>query len=257
MRYLLMVLVAVGFLSARVADEAPRVWFDRLGYAYVLRDDALEKCSKEGDLLFSASFNVEGAPTEMDVTNPLMPLLFYRNTGQLLVLDNTLSKQHEGYDLFAQTGRNVEAVCNGTNGQFWLFDAARFELVRVDGQLRELGTTGPLMGVVSNLQIPDGMRVQGNHVYLWKRDVGFWVFDQFGTYRYFVPVEGFRGLGFEGEALRYHTNDAVYALDRFAPEDPILHQAQPAEKVLTVEGRWVATALGKKWQRVTITAGGN
>ena len=52
-------------------------------------------------------------------------------------------------------------------------------------------------------------------------------------------------------------DDAVYALDRFAPEDPLLHQAQPAEKVLTVEGRWVATALGKKWQRVTLTAGGN
>ena len=66
---------------------------DRYGHIYEMSYDNLFKKNKHNEILYSYSNKNLGKISQVDVSNPLRPLLLYKDMGVICVLDNTLSKQ--------------------------------------------------------------------------------------------------------------------------------------------------------------------
>lgn len=221
---------------------------DEMHQVYVLSGSEWTKYDASGALLSRASFNALGAPSYMDASNPLQPIIFYQETGQMVVLDNTFSAQHQAFDLYAETGRMVQAIAAGQDDQFWLFDAQEFALVQVDRQFRELSTSGPLFGTVPALKTPTLMCAQGNRIYLLQPGTGIFVFDQFGTYIQLIAAPEAIGLGFDEDQLLYHSAAELFRWERLLPKDPVLYTAPKGQTLQSAnQGRLVLKESAQKW----------
>lgn len=243
-------LIVSGFTWSAVAEGEGNVvsmQVDGLGQIYTLDEEELKKFSPEGELLFAASFNASGTPTALDVSNPMKPFLFYEGTGNLLLLDNTLSPQHSAFDLYAETQRTVEAVCGSFNNHFWLFDAEQTEVIRVDVQLRQTDGSGPLFGVIPELTHVDQMREFGNHLYVLQKGRGIFVFDQFATYLYTLPLKEATVFGFWGEQLVYSDGERLAIHQRYSPADISVEIPVGAGFILGADAYRCMTRLENKW----------
>ena len=61
---------------------------DQYGYFYIIDQDNLIKYDSEGHTLYHYSNKLLGNIDQIDISNPLRPLLFYKDQGLIIVLDN-------------------------------------------------------------------------------------------------------------------------------------------------------------------------
>jgi len=195
---------------------------DDLGHLYVVQDRRIEKWSKEGKMLFQSGDLNFGEITSLDLSNPLMPFVYYREQAKVMILDNTLSQQGMMLDLFEKGFLQVEYVCGSRGDAFWLWDARMSELVRVDLQLQRLNSTGNL-GVLLGLALhPVQVIERGNSVYLVDPDLGILQFDIYGTYRTRIPVRTAFPVRVTDDRLLFVEDGSLHILGRnFLEEDVI------------------------------------
>ena len=79
--------------------------------------------NKNNQIIYSYSNKNLGKISQVDVSNPLRPLLLYRDMGVICVLDNTLSQQEKNIDLNSLSLYQTNCIANSNfdNG-IWLFD---------------------------------------------------------------------------------------------------------------------------------------
>ena len=77
----------------KLFSKSEKIEIDQYGFIYHINKDNLVKFSKEGVPLYNYSNKLLGNITQLDISNPLRPLLFYKDQGIILALDNTLSLQ--------------------------------------------------------------------------------------------------------------------------------------------------------------------
>lgn len=132
-----------------------------------------------------------GALSDVDVSNPLRPLLFYRDFSELVVLDpqfaelGVLSLRDEGLP-------DCTAVCRARDNQLWVFEASEGVLYKISERGERLLESDPL-----RLWLPQGdewffssMRESEHYVLLWAPEQGFAVFDAFARFLRFIPFAG-------------------------------------------------------------------
>ena len=66
---------------------------DKMGFMYGVGTDYIVKYNSSGDSLFYFSNKLLGEIDQLEVSIALRPLLFYKNSNQIIVTDNTLSAQ--------------------------------------------------------------------------------------------------------------------------------------------------------------------
>ncbi len=131
-----------------------------------------------------------GMLSDMDVSNPLRPLLFYRDFSELVVLDpqfadlGALSLRDEGLP-------DCTAVCRARDNQLWVFEASEGVLYKISERGEKLLESDPL-----RLRLPksgewffSSMRESEHYVLLWAPEQGFAVFDAFARFLRFIPLE--------------------------------------------------------------------
>ena len=161
---------------------------DDLGYVYTLDNRTLVKHDVAGDTLFVFSQMNVGAPSQLDVSNPLRPMLFYRETGSLLLLDNTLSEQR--MLRLWETGVGLpEWVASGVNQEFWVYDALSKEVLRVNERMAVQARTGYLPASTGREPKVIGMAERHEQLILADASYGLWVFDRFGSLTKRIPVD--------------------------------------------------------------------
>ena len=74
-----------------------------------------------------------GSIDQVDVSNPLRPLLFYKDQGLIIVLDNTLSQQKNPISLNELGLYQTSCIANSNfdNG-IWLYDVDVNEIIKID-----------------------------------------------------------------------------------------------------------------------------
>ena len=80
-------------------NKADDITVDRYGYIYEVVYDNLFKKNINGELQYSYSNKQLGKIGQLDVSNPLRPLVLYKDLGVISILDNTLSLQENNIDL--------------------------------------------------------------------------------------------------------------------------------------------------------------
>jgi len=178
------------------------IQIDQHGYIYQINKDNLIKLDQDGNSLFSYSNKLLGEIDQIDISNPLRPLLFYKDQGVIAVLDNTLSLQENTIDLneLGLYQANCIANSNFDNG-IWLYDIDRNEIIKIDPFSSITYRSGNLTVLFSELNSPVFQLVEKNkHVYALTKSL-ILVFDQFGSLLKKIPIKTSNGFLLDNENL--------------------------------------------------------
>lgn len=190
---------------------ASRFRVDDLGYVYTIDTHSLTRFDKQGKLQFVYSRMDLGVAGQLDVSDPLRPLLFFPETGTLVALDNTLSEQRV-LRLWDGGWGMPEWMASGVNQEFWVYDALNKEVIRIDERMARRSSTGYLPAVTGHDPEIVGMAERHEQLIIADRKYGLWIFDRFGTYVRSIPIEGLRELRTHAPGMTLITEDGVFWL---------------------------------------------
>lgn len=176
---------------------------DELGDIYLYSNYNLYKLSKKGDTIAVYSTKRYGKITDVDVSIPQKPLIFYREPGLLLELDYTLSENAPPINLYQEGLANpVFAIHSPLNNGYWVYDQAKYELFHFDKQFNKTFSSGNILQQTSlNDFKPKNLIFHQNSVFLESENNGLLMFDLYGAFVKKIHLNGYDKLFVEGDAL--------------------------------------------------------
>ena len=164
---------------------------DNLGNMYLMNNTGqIKKISPAGDSI--AVFNnvrQYGKLYEMDVTNPLKVLLYYRDFGTIVVLDRFLSTRST-IDLRNQQLYQVNAIGQSYDNNIWVFDELESRLKRVDEEGRVIDQSNDFRLMLDSAPSPQFIVDQNRLVYLYDSVKGVYLFDYYGGFKNRIQLRG-------------------------------------------------------------------
>ena len=118
--------------SLVIEQTAQIIAVDPQGNIYAVNNASLYKYAPNGTLLYSYTQNLDGNITSIDVDNPLKIMLFYRDAGTILFLNDKLSPIGDAIDLFAKGLTTINLATYSTKNQIILYDEANTDLIILD-----------------------------------------------------------------------------------------------------------------------------
>jgi hypothetical protein len=174
-------------ISSKSIDNVSNFEIDPMGNCYYLKSDDLVKVNTNGKELVRYSMKNLGAPSAIDVSNPLRILVFYASQAVIRILDNNLIDQSE-LDL-RSLGIIQPKVMAGTPDQgIWIFDEISASLIKIDTKLKSSALSVDLNQLIGHR--PNPVRLIANQNWVIMQDQqGIIIFDQFGTKLKSIPLE--------------------------------------------------------------------
>lgn len=168
---------------------------DNLGNIYTLsRNNQLKKLNANGDSV-GVFNNVRqyGKIYSVDATNPLKVLLYYKDFGNIVVLDRFLNVRNT-INLRRVNIFQVKAICQSYDNGIWIYDEQ-------DARLKKLNDEGIIVSQSSDFRlfmdkVPSPVQLidQDRLVYLYDPDQGLFIFDYFGTMKNKVALTGWQDV---------------------------------------------------------------
>lgn len=179
---------------------------DNFGNTYAVQADVITKYDSKGDFVKTYNNKQFGLITSVDATNPMKPVLFYRNFLKVVFLDNTLSLNGEPISIEKLGFPQVQLVCSSYNNGLWMYDQGNLELIRLDQNFATSNKTGNLSQQLGLAMNPNFMLEYNNNLYVNNPATGILVFDVFGTYYKNIPITGLERFQFKDDELLYFKN---------------------------------------------------
>jgi hypothetical protein len=168
-------------LIKTIPIEARLFTTDLLGNSYVIKDNnELIKFNIKGDSIAQFNEIKKGKVTQIDATNPLRVLMYFADFGQVILLDNMLSKKNV-LKLNSAGIYNASLVANSVDGNIWVYDQSSNSLVKFDDQL-ELISTSNLRNLITESINPTYMIEQERNLFMVDSTEGIFKFDLYGFY---------------------------------------------------------------------------
>lgn len=161
---------------------------------FITATDQLRKLNAAGDSLGNYN-NVKrfGKLSSIDVSNPLRPLLFYKDFATIAVLDRFLTLK-SSLDLRKQNIPQVSAVGLAYDNNIWVFDEYNNKLRKIDEDGNTQLETPDFRMLFHETVIPTQIIDRNNLVYLYDPAHGVYLFDRYGTYKKKLPVTGWKNI---------------------------------------------------------------
>jgi len=177
-----------------------RVQCDALGNTYEIYSDHLTKHSSNFNLDFRLSTLQYGTSAQLDLTNPLVPFLFFEDQGSLVFIDNTLNVLEEPVFLNERFQGQITCVGGSKGDALWMYDANSSTLIRTNRQFEVLSKSANLSYLMKSILQPLQIIENGQRVYLITKEKGIVLFSLFGTLE---------------SGTTYSTSDPVYQWNNF------------------------------------------
>jgi hypothetical protein len=175
---------------------------DNLGNLYVITpDNQLVKFNAKGDSV--AAYNEVkryGTLSEVDVTNPLKILLYYKDFMTVLALDSYLSRLFK-IDLRQIQIFQASTVALAYDNNFWVFDEQNAQLKKIGDQGTAVMTSNDFRQLFGESIVPQEIVDQGGLVYLNDSSQGIYLFDYYGGFKVKLSFKGVRGLTVFGKNI--------------------------------------------------------
>ncbi len=168
---------------------------DHYGFIYQINSDDLIKRNGKGEELYRYSNKFLGEITQLDVSNPLRPLLFYADQGVIAVLDNTLSQQKHIISLNQIGLYQAQCIANSNfdNG-IWLFDIDVNEIIKINTHSEITYRSGNLSVILEKMTGPVLKLIEKNKKLYAITKNEIFILDQFGALLKTTPVSASNGL---------------------------------------------------------------
>jgi hypothetical protein len=129
----------------------------------------------------------------VDATNPLKVLLYYKDFGNIVMLDRFLNVRNT-ISLRSVNILQVKAVCQSYDNGIWMYDEQ-------DARLKKLNDEGVVVSQSSDFRlfmdkVPSPVQIidQDRLVYLYDPGQGLFIFDYFGTMKNKVALTGWHDV---------------------------------------------------------------
>jgi len=188
-------------LNAQISGDAGFFTTDHMGNVYVVENHQIKKYGISGNLQESFSNKNHGVISAIDASNPLRVLVYYRDFGQVIFLDDELSLIGSVISLVDLGLDQATLICSSWDDGLWLYDSQDFQLKRLDKNLKISHSSGNINQIVDEEMSPAFMLGYNNFVYINNPVSGIMVFDQFGTYFKTIPIKGLNRFQINGDQI--------------------------------------------------------
>src|SRR5258705_1907932 len=155
---------------------------DNFDNIYLLNSyDQLKKIDAKGDSV--AVFNnvrKYGKVAQLDVSNPLRVLLYYKDFSTVVILDRLLNVRST-IDLRKQDVFQVQAICLSYDNKIWLYDEFEHKLKKIDEDGKTLFATTDFRQLFNEAFSFTTICDQDGFLYLYDKNKGVYVFDYYGS----------------------------------------------------------------------------
>ncbi len=213
----LLLLTIIGFSlmaqdSVRVVEKVMGEWLtaDPNGNIYLVDGQRLIKCDADGNLLYTYDDAFYGAITSIDVDNPMKIMVFYRESGRIVFLDERLSPVTEPLDLFSHEYLNITLAAFSTDNLIWLYDETHNELLCVDFYLKGVSRNRL---TISDFKPSQLLACQEKFLLMNNPGDGVYFFDGFGTFVKRLPFVAEALCGFYRNKLCFLTENELCHYD--------------------------------------------
>lgn len=163
-----------GPIAALYPDHFGNVWM-------LTRANALLKYSARGDSL--GVYNAiarHGWLHQLSISNPLQPVLFYKDFQTIVLLDRMLSPQTT-LPLFKANLFQVQSACLSYDGHLWVYDELENKLVKLNQQGQRLLETSDFRQLLSHPFSPQYLADENGNVCAYDAAYGWVIFDYYGA----------------------------------------------------------------------------
>ena len=175
--------------------DVVRLAVDNLDHLYVVSSAGqLKKFNPQGDSI--STYNQVkrfGTLHTVDVTNPLKPLLFYKEFSTIVILDRLLSFRM-AIDLRRLNIIQTSAIGLSYDNNIWLFDEYENKLKKINEDGTVLLQTPDLRTVFPEAVLPQQIIDQNGTVYLYDATNGLYLFDYYGAFKKKLPITGWQSI---------------------------------------------------------------
>ncbi len=183
-----------------------------------------------------------GKLAAIDVTNPLRPLLFYKDFSTVVVLDRFLANRvaidFRRYNILQPT-----AIGLSYDNNIWVFDQYDNKLKKIDESGNLLLETTDFRSLFNQSIIPQKIINDNGLVYLADSTSGVFIFDNYGSFKKKVAIKGWGAIDVRnGMIVRLNQNEiVVYNPTNFTERSrrfpaaftPYLHSFTNSDKFIT------------------------
>lgn len=166
--------------------EIREIVLDALGNLYLISESSLFKYDLSGKLLHSYTNFQYGNIHSVTVNNHLKIMVFHKETGKIIFLDDRLSPIGTEFDLFAANQYTITLATYSLNNQIWLYDQGYSTL-----EIRDFhfAMTNKTTYNFENFQPVQLVEITGNNFLMLNPDQGIYLFDSFGTLIKTLPLK--------------------------------------------------------------------
>lgn len=205
-------------LLKKIKGEFSAFTVDHLENIYLLTStDQLKKLNSKGDSV--AVFNNVrnyGKVFQMDVSNPLRVLLYYKDFSTIVVLDRLLNIRST-IDLRKQNIFQVQALALSYDNKIWLYDELEHKLKKIEEDGKLLFETADFRQLFNEAYAFTSIADQDGLIYLYDWQKGVLTFDYYGALKRKIQFTGVKNFTVTGKTLFGVRNDSLiqYQPDSF------------------------------------------
>jgi len=195
---------------------------DNLDNLYLLNSsDQLKKINEKGDSV--AIFNnirKYGKVAQIDVSNPLRVLLYYKDFSTVVVLDRLLNVRST-IDFRKQEIFQVQAVCLAYDNGIWLYDEFEHKLKKLDEDGKLLFASTDFRQLFDKAFSFTTINDQDGYLYLYDKNKGVYVFDYYGSIKNIFSLTGYNNFKAVGKFITGTRNDSLM---RYQPGNLLMQE---------------------------------
>ena len=212
---------------------------DNFDNIYLLNSsDQLKKINERGDSV--AVFNnvrKYGKVAQIDVSNPLRVLLYYKDFSTVVILDRLLNVRGT-VDFRKQEIFQVQAVCLSYDNKIWLYDEFEHKLKKIDEDGKVLFATTDFRQLFDEAFSFTSICDQDGFLYLYDKNKGVYVFDYYGTLKNIFSLTGYDNFKAVGKFITGTRNDSLM---RYQPSSLLLQEVKLPESFRKAQIQFTAT----------------
>lgn len=174
-----------------ITGQYKNFFADAMGNLFLqLPNNGIKKINSNGDSvgLFN-DVRRYGNLENMDVSNPLKVILFYKDFGGIVVLDRFLNLRNT-IDLRLSGVLQPAAVAQSYDNNYWVFDAIEYKLKKIDDKGEIAFSTADFRLLFNEIFMPQVIIDDNTKLYLYDINYGWIIFDYYGAFLQKVPAAG-------------------------------------------------------------------
>ncbi len=192
-------------------DRPGTMTLDRMGNVYA--SDAsgnILKYDPHGKYELTFSPSRPGAVHLLEAWNSIKIIAFYKVFQRFMLLDRFLTMV-PAYDFDAAKIGFARLATLTSDDMIWVVDDTDFSLKKYNSRLKRVETTTSLDLVLDPAEYNiTFMREYQNQLFVADENSGILVFDNLGSYRKRIPLEGIKFFGFLDDELYYTKGDTLF-----------------------------------------------